>query len=77
MLKCRKKVNPASAFLPVVNCLSLAVAFRNQSGTAGHVLVPSVLFFSINYKLFFFCLKVNQFPWQVQLSIQAGKLLFV
>ncbi len=49
-----EKVNLASAFVPVVNCLSLAVAFRNQSGTAGHVLVPSVLFFSINYKLFFF-----------------------
>jgi hypothetical protein len=39
--KCRKKVSPASAFLPVVNFVSLASVFRHQgqSGTAGHGLV--------------------------------------
>ncbi len=28
--ECRKKISPASAFLPVVNCLIPASAFRNQ-----------------------------------------------
>ncbi len=41
LVKCWKKVSLASAFLPVVNCLSPASAFRyqGQSGTAGHGLV--------------------------------------
>jgi hypothetical protein len=36
-----EKISPESAFLPVLNCLSLASAFRHQGqpGTAGHGLV--------------------------------------
>jgi hypothetical protein len=30
MSECQRKVNPASAFLPVVSCLSPASAFRHQ-----------------------------------------------
>jgi hypothetical protein len=30
MTECRKKVSPASAFLPVVSCFSAASAFRHQ-----------------------------------------------
>ncbi len=38
MSECWRKVSPASAFLPVVSCLSPASVFRHrvQSGTAGH-----------------------------------------
>jgi hypothetical protein len=46
MPECRRKVSTATAFLPVVSCLSPASAFRHrhsgirvQSGTPGHVLV--------------------------------------
>jgi hypothetical protein len=41
ILEYRKKVSPASAFLPVVNFVSPASVFwhQGQSGTAGHGLV--------------------------------------
>jgi hypothetical protein len=41
MQECEEKGSPASAFLPVVNCVSLASVFwhQGQSGTAGHGLV--------------------------------------
>jgi hypothetical protein len=41
MSECQKKVNPSSAFLPLVNCLSRHrhSGIRGQSGTAGHGIV--------------------------------------
>ncbi len=43
ILECRKKISPASAFLPVVIFDSLASVFRHQAqpGTAGHGLVQN------------------------------------